>query len=61
MMVPVGSPLNVIASRAYFDTRAEVMADAPKITDYLCDECAEHYGQVKAFLTAAGLRFEEDP
>lgn len=27
MMVPVSSPLNVIASRAYFDTRAEVMAD----------------------------------
>ena len=26
MMVPVSSPLNVIASRAYFDTRADVMA-----------------------------------
>ena len=40
---------------------AAIMADAPKITDYLCDECAEHYAQVKSFLNAAGLQFEEDP
>lgn len=39
---------------------AAVMADAPKITDYLCDDCREHYEAVKGFLTMAGVAFEED-
>lgn len=40
---------------------AQVMADAPKITDHLCDECLDHYGRVKALLHDAGLEYEEDP
>ena len=36
------------------------MADAPKITDHLCDECREHYDAVKALLDGAGVVYEED-
>lgn len=48
-----------------FDCKVEgcevVMADAPKITDHLCEECREHYGQVKALLDEADIDYEEDP
>ena len=37
-----------------------VMANAPKITDHLCDDCREHYGAVKALLDGAGVVYEED-
>lgn len=40
---------------------AAVMADAPKITDHLCDDCREHYEAVKTYLRGAGLTFIEDP
>ncbi len=40
---------------------AAIMADAPKITDHLCDDCRAHYDQVKGYLAATGLAFEEDP
>lgn len=40
---------------------AAVMADAPKITDHLCDDCREHYEAVKRYLDAAGISYEEDP
>ncbi len=48
-----------------FDCKNEccrhIMQDAPLMRDYLCDECHEHYTQVKRYLTAAGIVFEEDP
>ena len=40
---------------------AEVMDGAPKISDYLCDDCREHYEAVKAYLKGAGVAFVEDP
>ena len=40
---------------------AHVMENAPKITDHLCDDCREHYEQVKALLDAAGVKYIEDP
>jgi len=47
-----------------FDCKQEgcraVMDGAPKITDYLCDECREHYDTVKAYLDLAGLTYVED-
>lgn len=39
---------------------AAIMADAPKITDHLCDECREHYDAVKVLLDGAGVVYEED-
>ena len=38
----------------------ELMSRAPRIVDYLCDDCRAHYDTVKALLSAAGLRFTED-
>ena len=34
--------------------------NAPKISDYLCDECSEHYTQVKTLLKNSGIKFEEN-
>ena len=42
------------------DECARIMDGAPKITDYLCDDCREHYEAVKSFLGDAGLQFTED-
>ena len=39
----------------------EVMRDAPLMRDSLCDDCREHYGQVKRYLDAAGVAYVEDP
>lgn len=39
----------------------EVMRDAPLAKDNLCDDCAEHYAQVKRYLDAAGVSYVEDP
>lgn len=39
----------------------EVMKAAPLMGDNLCDECAEHYAQVKRYLDAAGIEYVEDP
>ena len=40
---------------------ASIMEGAPKITDYLCDDCREHYETVKELISAAGLTFTEEP
>ena len=42
------------------DAAHECMANAPKITDNLCDECAAHFAAVKEYLTVAGLEFAVD-
>ncbi len=39
----------------------EVCKDAPKITDYLCQDCREHFEKVQSYLTALGISFEIDP
>lgn len=39
----------------------EIAAGAPKIIDYLCDDCKEHFALVKDNLSAQGIYFEVDP
>ena len=39
----------------------EVSKGAPKITDYLCEDCKAHFAKVQEFLTALGIEFEIDP
>ena len=39
----------------------EFTADAPKITDHLCPDCAAHFDAVKGLLDAAGLRYTLNP
>src|SRR5207245_4969198 len=36
-------------------------AGAPKITDYLCDECAAHWAAVRRLLDAAGIEYQHNP
>lgn len=38
-----------------------VMAGAPLLRDSLCDECAEHYAEVKLHLDGLGIAYEEAP
>ena len=40
---------------------SEIAKDAPKITDYLCDECRNHFDAVKKYLDAAGIEYTVDP
>ena len=39
---------------------AAVMEGAPKISDYLCDDCRAHYDAVKRLLDLAGISYIED-
>ena len=39
----------------------QVVSGAPKITDYLCDGCREHYDKVKEYLNLLGVEFRENP
>ena len=43
------------------DRCRELMKDAPLVSDHLCDDCAEHYVQVKKYLDEAGVVYVEDP
>ena len=52
------SPLRILDCKA--DADKPYMADAPKITDCLCEECQDHFHKVQRFLTEAGVEFELD-
>ncbi|HCA05519.1 MAG TPA: histidine--tRNA ligase [Ruminococcaceae bacterium] len=39
----------------------EIAKDAPKILDYLCDDCRNHFDEVKKFLDAAGVEYTVNP
>lgn len=39
----------------------EIAKGAPKITDYLCGDCQEHFGEVQGLLDAVGIPYELDP
>lgn len=53
------SPLRILDCKK--DSDKPYMADAPKITDCLCEECAEHFAKLKELLTSAGISFSHDP
>lgn len=39
----------------------EIAAGAPKITDYLCEDCKAHFEKVQELLGALGIEYELDP
>jgi histidyl-tRNA synthetase len=53
------SPLRV------FDVKSErvqqLLAEAPKIGDSLCDDCREHFAEVRRLLDAVGVAYELSP
>ena len=50
------NPLRILDCKV--DGLKDFMDDAPKIETCLCDDCREHFNNVKKFLTAAGVPFE---
>lgn len=38
-----------------------IVADAPAITDYLCDDCKAHKAELESYLTDAGIPYVVDP
>ena len=39
----------------------KINADAPRITDHLCNDCAEHFEKLKEYLSLAGIEYEINP
>lgn len=39
----------------------ELCVDAPKITDYLCDDCKAHFDKLKSLLDISGVKYEVNP
>jgi len=39
----------------------EALTDAPEMLGHLCDECREHFEQLKQYLEAAGVKYTVDP
>lgn len=39
---------------------SKLAEDAPKIRDYICEDCSTHYAKVKKLLTSAGVHFKEN-
>ncbi len=39
----------------------EIAKNAPKITDFLCDECEDHFKKVQAYLDAADITYTVNP
>lgn len=40
---------------------SEIAKDAPKVIDFLCDECKEHFESVKKYLDTAGVEYTVNP
>lgn len=40
---------------------SEIAKDAPKMIDFLCEECEEHFEKVKSYLDIAGVKYEVNP
>lgn len=40
---------------------SKIAKDAPKTTDYLCDDCAQHYNELLATLDGMGIEYVSDP
>ena len=53
------NPLRILDSKAPQDQPFK--ADAPRITDSLCDECAAHWAAVRRLLDAAGIEYQVNP
>jgi histidyl-tRNA synthetase len=53
------NPLRLLDSKD--EAMAALNASAPKITDRLCDACAEHFEAVRGHLDALGVRYRLEP
>ena len=53
------NPLRVLDCKV--DTCKQAIADAPKVTDFICPECQKHFDSVKEYLDKAGLAYILNP
>lgn len=53
------NPMRILDCKS--DICKELAKDAPLITDYLCDDCADHFEKVKASLDSMGIAYKVDP
>ena len=53
------NPLRIFDCKV--ETCQEAIADAPKVSDFICAECRKHFDQVKQYLGAAGLSYTLNP
>ena len=40
---------------------SDIAKDAPKVTDYLCDECSDHFEKTQKYLDTMGIDYEVNP
>ena len=52
------NPLRVLDSK--LEHEQPIIAELPRIGDYLCGDCAKHYAEVKRQLEMRGVRFKEN-
>jgi histidyl-tRNA synthetase len=52
------NPLRVLDSK--HESEQAIIATLPRIGDYLCDDCAKHYAEVKRQLDARGVKYQEN-
>ena len=55
----VKNPLRILDCKS--EECEALCVDAPKLTDYLCDDCSAHFEKLKKFLEIAGIEYEVDP
>jgi len=53
------NPLRIFDCKV--QTCQEAIADAPRVTDFICAECQSHFGKVKEYLSVAGLNYVLNP
>ena len=53
------NPMRILDCKSPVCSR--IAAGAPVVTDYLCDDCREHFDEVQKHLTAAGIKFTVNP
>jgi histidyl-tRNA synthetase len=52
------NPLRVLDSK--LEHEQAIIATLPRVGDYLCDDCAKHYAEVKRQLDLRGVRYQEN-
>ncbi len=53
------NPLRILDCKV--ETCKKLVKNAPKITDYLCDDCKAHFENLKSLLDLAGLSYTVNP
>ena len=53
------NPMRILDCKS--DICKELAKDAPRITDYLCDDCRDHFESVKAHLDGMGIAYKVEP